>query len=93
MAAVMDDQTTVSTVQLLIYRLDKQDAVLEEIRDHVRRTNGRVTALELANAHSEGVAAARATTRNWTQWTITTLIAILAVVLTCGAVATGIIAL
>lgn len=87
----------VSTAQLIMYRLDKQDAVLDEIREHVRMTNGRVTAIELARERERGAADAlqkeRQTSRNWTQWAITTLIAIVSILLTCGAVATGIVAL
>jgi len=42
-------------IQVILHRLDELDARLCEIHDEVRRTNGRVTELELEKAKWEGV--------------------------------------
>jgi hypothetical protein len=43
-------------VQVILHRLDELDARLCQIHDEVKRTNGRVTDLELENAKWAGVA-------------------------------------
>lgn len=40
---------------VVLYRLERQDEALARIEDHVKRTNGRVTALEKANAVREAL--------------------------------------
>lgn len=37
-------------IQLILHRLDKQDETLLRIHEEVRRTNGRVSALEIEEA-------------------------------------------
>ena len=41
-------------IQVILHRLDELDARLCEIHDEVKRTNGRVTELEISEAHWEG---------------------------------------
>jgi hypothetical protein len=43
-------------VETILYRLDRQDKVLEEIHVQARATNGRVKALELWKAKADGAA-------------------------------------
>lgn len=50
-----EPETDLST-QLILARFDKQDAALDTITREVRRTNGRVTALEQRNAVTDGKA-------------------------------------
>lgn len=38
-------------IQVILHRLDEMDARLCEIHDEVKRTNGRVTELEINEAH------------------------------------------
>lgn len=45
-----------SDIQLILHRLDELDARLCEIHDEVKRTNGRVTSLEMENAKWNGIA-------------------------------------
>jgi hypothetical protein len=47
-------------IQLILHRLDELDARLCQIHDEVRRTNGRVTSLELEKARAEGDRRSRA---------------------------------
>jgi len=42
-------------IQLILHRLDEMDARLCEIHDEVKRTNGRVTDLEIENAKWDGI--------------------------------------
>lgn len=41
-------------IQVILHRLDELDARLCQIHDEVRRTNGRVTELEMSEAHWRG---------------------------------------
>lgn len=41
-------------VQIILHRLDELDVRLEEIHAEVKRTNGRVTQLEMENAKWQG---------------------------------------
>jgi hypothetical protein len=41
-------------IQVILHRLDELDARLCQIHDEVRRTNGRVTELEMSEAKWEG---------------------------------------
>jgi hypothetical protein len=41
-------------IQVILHRLDELDARLCQIHDEVRRTNGRVTSLEMSEAKWEG---------------------------------------
>jgi len=43
-------------IQLILHRLDEMSNSLKEIHAEVRRTNGRVTDLEMENAKWDGVA-------------------------------------
>lgn len=43
-------------IQLILHRLDEMSDSLKEIHAEVRRTNGRVTDLEIENAKWDGVA-------------------------------------
>ena len=43
-------------IQLILHRLDELDARLCQIHDEVKRTNGRVTELEIENAKWDGIA-------------------------------------
>lgn len=43
-------------IQIILHRLDEMSNSLKEIHDEVRRTNGRVTDLEMENAKWDGVA-------------------------------------
>lgn len=43
-------------IQLILHRLDEMSNSLKEIHTEVRRTNGRVTDLEIENAKWDGVA-------------------------------------
>jgi hypothetical protein len=48
-------------IQLILHRLDELDARLCQIHDEVKRTNGRVTELEIENAKWDGVAEGKKT--------------------------------
>ncbi len=41
-------------IQVILHRLDELDARLCQIHDEVKRTNGRVTTLEVRDAHDRG---------------------------------------
>ncbi len=43
-------------IQVILHRLDEVDARLEQIHTEVRRTNGRVTDLEMDHAKWDGIA-------------------------------------
>jgi hypothetical protein len=43
-------------IQVILHRLDEMDARLEQIHNEVRRTNGRVTDLEMDHAKWDGIA-------------------------------------
>lgn len=49
---------TPDDAKLILWRLDRQDRTLEEIREHVAATNGRVSKLELWRARTNGFLAA-----------------------------------
>lgn len=51
--------------ELLMYRMDQQDATLKEILVQVKMTNGRVTELETKDATREGIEAAASTVKDW----------------------------
>lgn len=44
------------SVQVILIKLEHLEETLTQIHDEVRRTNGRVTALEMENAKWDGVA-------------------------------------
>lgn len=46
-------------IQVILHRLDELDARLCEIHDEVKRTNGRVTELEMTEAEWRGQQAAK----------------------------------
>jgi hypothetical protein len=43
-------------IQVILHRLDEVDARLEQIHTEVKRTNGRVTDLEMDHAKWDGIA-------------------------------------
>jgi hypothetical protein len=45
-------------INTILWRLDRQDEQLRHIAEHVERTNGRVTGLELWRARLDGAKAA-----------------------------------
>ena len=49
------DDVSEGDIQLILHRLDEMDARLCEIHDEVKRTNGRVTDLEIENAKWDGI--------------------------------------
>lgn len=56
--------------QLILARFNTQDVVLEGIQREVRRTNGRVTALEKVNASRQAVEVHIADERQTRRWRI-----------------------
>jgi len=60
-----DPNSTNAMFARIFARFDRQDEILEKISEQVQRTNGRVTALELANRDRENLARGRDTIVNW----------------------------
>lgn len=65
-------------------RMDAQDKTLGEIHNEVRRTNGRVTALEMDSARKQGADAQRDKGGKQIEWWVGTLIALVAILSSAG---------